>query len=159
MFWKKILFLTAWYIAWSVVGSLYKSKKKMPSQLKSKKDAKQLTESFLEIQKNFIDDIEKRFLSENGKEKLQTTKKKFHEYADRYLEEGEKILAEIQVSEKYQETKTRWLSFFENLTSKAQSLYNKALAEEDKLKTSAKDTLEDGVSRVKRAKDELTKKK
>lgn len=118
MFWKKILFLSAWYIAWSIVGSLYKSKKKIPAQLKSKKDIKQLTESFLEVQKNFINDIEKRFLSENGKEKLDSTKKKFHEYAEKYLKEGEKIIHEIQATEAYQKTKKKWFSIFEALKLK-----------------------------------------
>lgn len=118
MFWKKILFLSAWYIAWSIVGSLYKSKKKIPAQLKSKKDIKQLTESFLEIQKNFINDVEKRFLSENGKEKLDSTKKKFHEYAEKYLKEGESLIREIQATETYDKAKKKWFSLFEALRLK-----------------------------------------
>lgn len=122
MFWKKIILLTAWYIAGSVVGSLYKSKKKIPAQLKSKKDFQQLTESFLEIQKNFIRDVEKRFLSENGKEKLDATKKKFHQYAEKYLQEGEKLMREIQETEVYAQTKKKWFSLLESLKIKKDGL-------------------------------------
>ena len=159
MFWKKILFLTAGYVAGNIVASLYKGKKKTPTKLKSKKDAKDIAEHFLETQRNFIADIEKKFLSESSREKLDETKETFHKYASEYLKEGEKLLTELQVSEKYQETKSRWLSFFENLKAKAQSLYNQALEEEKKLETKAKEIVKDGGSRVKRAKKELTKKK
>lgn len=159
MFWKKIFFLTAWYVAWSIVGSLYKWKKKILSWSKKAPSVKELSENFIEIQKNFISDIEKKFLSSEAKEKLAERKESFQNYAQDYLRQWEKLLKDIQANELYQDTQKKWLSFFQNLKLKAQSLYNQALEEEEKLKASAKDTLEDGVSRVKRAKDELTKKK
>lgn len=159
MFWKKIFFLTAWYVAWNIVASIYKGNKKNPSKLKNKQDVKDVAENFLEIQKNFIDDIEKKFLSESSREKLDETKESFHKYANDYLKQGEKLLAELQVSEKYQDTKAKWLSFFENLKFKAQTLYEQARKEEEKIEAQAKEKIQDWTSRVKRAKEELTKKK
>lgn len=159
MFWKKLLFLTAWYVAWNIVASLYKGKKKTPTKLKNKQDAKDIAEHFLETQRNFIADVEKRFLSENSREKLDETKETFHKYANEYLKEGEKLLAELQVNEKYQETKSKTLSFFENLKSKAQALYEQARKEEEKIAAQTKEKIQDWTSRVKRAKEELVKNK
>lgn len=159
MFGKKILFLTAGYVAWNIVALLYKGKKKTPTHIKNKKDAQKVVENFLEIQKNFVQDIEMKFLSESGREKLSETKEKFRAHASDYFSEGEKLLQELQISQKYQETKTRWLSLFENLKNKAQSLYRQALEEEQKLESTAQETMKDWASRVRRAKEELTKKK
>jgi len=66
-----------------------------------------VAENFLEIQKNFIRDIEKKFLSESGREKLSETKEKFQAFANNYLNEGEKLLAELQIAQKYEDTKTK----------------------------------------------------
>ncbi|MCH8518272.1 hypothetical protein LAT59_00705 [Candidatus Gracilibacteria bacterium] len=167
MFGKKILFLTAGYVAGSIVGSLYRGKKKMPTQMKSKDDAQKLAENFLEIQKNFINDIDNKLFSGAGKEKAGEAKEKFQVYAEKYLKEGEKLLNEINISDEYSKVKNSSLGLF----SKLKHQLEKAIGHVDDLekKTESKmnkagervevldEKLEKGSEKIRKTKDEIKK--
>lgn len=100
MFWKKILFLAAWYVAGNVVSSVYSSQKKKAKKTQWKEDVKMMAQNFLDTQKNFIADIESKYLTEDNKQKLSEKKKEFLKHAEKYTKEGQKLLEEIGKNEK-----------------------------------------------------------
>jgi len=64
-------------------------------------------------QKNFIKDIEKKYISDDNKKKLETKKKQFITASKKYLDQGEKLLTEIQNHETYLKSKNKFLEDFE----------------------------------------------
>ena len=70
MFGKKILFLLTGYIAGNAVASVYSGKHKKFKKPESAKDVQHMVEQFLHTQKRFISDVEKKYLSEENKQKL-----------------------------------------------------------------------------------------
>ncbi len=131
MFWKKILFLAAWYLAGNVVASVYSSKKKRTKKRKWKEDVKALFENFLETQKNFISDVEKKYLSEETQEKFSEKKKDFLKHAKKYTQQGKKILEELQQNKQVIEGKKKAKGLVSTLNEK----WRKAVATaEEKLK-------------------------
>lgn len=121
MFGRKILFLAAWYVAWNVVSSIYNWNKRKVQKDQQKQDVKLMVENFLETQKNFVSDIEKKYLSEENREALGKKKKQFLEHSEKYIKQGEKLLSEINKNEQVQAGKGKiskvfaWLKNKENL--------------------------------------------
>jgi len=66
---------------------------------------KMMVENFLQTQKNMISDIEKKYVSDENKEKLAEKKKQFTEYSQKYLKQWEKLLQEIKNNEKLEQGK------------------------------------------------------
>jgi len=87
MFGKKILFLAAGYVAGNMVASVYSSKKKRLKKAQGKEDIKLIVEGFLDTQKNFLADMEKKYLSEENQEKLSQKKSDFKKFSEKYLKE------------------------------------------------------------------------
>ena len=129
MFGRKILFLAAWYVAGNVVSTVYNSSKKTTKNKNIKTDPKSLAEKFITTQKNFIADMEDRYVSDDNKEKLLEKKRQFLLAWEKYLEQWEKILAEITSNETYAKSRNRlsdfvssWMSVVKNsLASKAEN--------------------------------------
>ena len=70
MFWRKVLFLAAGYVAGNVVASMYGKNKKTVKNVKSKEDIRSMVDNFLDTQKNFISDVEQKYVSEGNREKI-----------------------------------------------------------------------------------------
>lgn len=123
MFPKKILFLVGGYIAWNVVHALYNKKQTQVKKIQKKEDIQMLAKNFLMTQKEFLKDVEDKILSEKNKESLQTKKEEFHNFAKKYISEGEKIFSELQESKEYKNIKTQWVSLFSKLSHSVSSLW------------------------------------
>lgn len=128
MFGRKILFLAAWYVAGNVVSSVYNGSKKTGKSIKAKTDPKSLAEKFITTQKNFISDMEKRYVTDENKAKLGDKKKQFAEASEKYLQQWEKILSDMTSSETYTNSKN---SFFDFVESGFKTLKNTLNAEEE----------------------------
>lgn len=98
MFGRKILFLTAWYVAGNIVSSLYKSPKKWNKVPKKIWDT--FTE-FMQTQQNFLHDIEENYLNENQKKKFSEKKKVFLENSEKYIQEWKNFIKELQNTKAY----------------------------------------------------------
>jgi len=107
MFWRKILFLAAGYVAGNVVASVYGTTKKKTKSKQWKEDLKLMIENFLDTQKNMVSDIEKKYISDENKKKLEEKKEQFSKYSQQYIKQGEKLLEEISKSEKFLEGKKK----------------------------------------------------
>lgn len=94
MFWKKIFFLAWGYFLGNIVHSVYGSKKKKGNQ-DGKEEMKTFFDNFLTTQKNFIADLEKKFLTPENREKFEKKKEEFFEATQWYVEKGEKIISEM----------------------------------------------------------------
>ncbi len=102
MFGRKILFLAAGYFAGNVVASIYGNKGKKTKKIQSKEDVKSMLENFLDTQKNFLTDIEKKYISDENRELLAKKKEEFWKFAEKYIQQWESLLQEIKNNEKVQ---------------------------------------------------------
>jgi hypothetical protein len=66
-----------------------------------------MVENFISTQKNFMSDIEKKYVSEENQEKLSEKKKQFLVHSEKYIKQGEKLLAEVSKNETLQAGKTK----------------------------------------------------
>jgi len=135
MFGRKIAILAAGYLAWNVVASMYWKWKKQKT-VSSKRDAKKIAEDFLDTQKNFIKDIEDKYISDENKEKLSSKKAEFMKVADSYKKKWEKLIVEAQKTKNNGKDKASniiesGLSFVSSLFSAVSENAKKA---EDKVK-------------------------
>ncbi len=101
MFWRKVLFLAAWYVAGNVVASVYGGAKKKTKSKQGKEDIKMMVENFLATQKNMIQDVEKKYISDENKKVLEEKKQQFAKYSEKYIQQWEKLLEEISKNEKF----------------------------------------------------------
>lgn len=124
MFWRKIIFLAAGYIAWNVVASIYSGSRKKAKKAQSGQDVKMMVENFLDTQKNFIADMEDRYLSDESKAKLADKKQEFKKFSEKYIKEGEKLLAEVKKNENV----VKWRKKVKDLASDLQSKGRAAIA-------------------------------
>ena len=85
MFGKKILFLLTGYIAGNAVASVYNGKHTKFKKPESAKDVQDMVEQFLHTQKRFITDIEKKYLSQENKQKILEKKDDFLKLAEKYV--------------------------------------------------------------------------
>ena len=132
MFNKKFFLIAAWYVAGSIVGSLYN--KKTPGALKKElEDSKQsgqgevkvLLANFVETHKNVLADLENTIMSEKNKALFQEKKAQLLEIAEGYKIEGLKLLAEVQEKGK---------SHFVEVSDKLEKLYLEKKDELNELK-------------------------
>lgn len=126
MFGKKILFLLTGYIAGNAVASVYSGKHKKFKKPESAKDVQSMVEHFLETQKRFVSDVEKKYLSEENKQKLLEKKEDFLKLAEKYTQEGQKVLSEIQTDERFVQGKQKAQGFFSKLKSRWEVLKQEA---------------------------------
>lgn len=131
MFGRKILFLAAGYVAGNMVASVYSWGKKKAKKTQWKEDIKLMAENFLNTQKSFIADIEKKYISEENKEKLTEKKKQFLKQSEKYIKQWEKLLAEVSKNETVQAGKSKagWLLW--NVMSKGKELLAEMKDEEE----------------------------
>lgn len=127
---KKLFFLTAWYIAWSTISSLYSSKKgrELQKDLKKayeeKKDpTKILMDNFVEMHKNMFNDIKDKASSEEAKEYFKNKKEDVFKIIDKYKKEWEKMLAELKV---------KWKDYIEVVAEELEKFYDEKKVELDK---------------------------
>lgn len=112
MFWRKIFFLAAGYVAGNVVNSLYNTKKKLALKTQKKEDMKLMVDSFVDTQKNFISDLEEKYIPKKHKIAFEQKKKEFLDLAKKYSKKGKELLAEIGEDERVSEGKDKlekWL--------------------------------------------------
>ncbi len=100
---KKLTLLLSWYIAWSVISSLYSNKKgkdlkRTLSKAKQdwKNEKKLLLDNVIETQRNFIKDLENIFFTEENKEYLNTKKEELKKIVENYKKEWEELLKTLQ---------------------------------------------------------------
>jgi hypothetical protein len=132
MFGKKILLLAAWYVAGNVVASVYSWGKKKAKKTQGKEDIKLMVENFISTQKNFVSDIEEKYVSEENREKLSEKKKQFLKHSEKYIKEWEKLLAEVSKNETVQAGKSKAEGFLWNIISKAKKLFSEIKSDEEK---------------------------
>lgn len=120
------MFLAAWYVAGNVVASLYSGNKKRAKKAQGKQDVKMMVENFLATQKNFIADIEDKYLTDESKEKLAEKKKDFVKFSEKYIKQGEKLLWEIQKNEKVISGKKKAKNIASDLNEKGRAAIAKA---------------------------------
>lgn len=101
---KKWLFtLFAWYIAWSVVASVFSKKKwtEVQKQLEKVKGSKEdtfkiLLNNFIDTHKNLLDSVKEEVLTEENKALFNEKKDQLVTLIDDYKKEGEKLLSELK---------------------------------------------------------------
>ena len=133
MFGRKIMFLAAGYVAGNVVASVYSSgKKRRKKQTWNTGDVKLIVEGFLDTQKNFIADMEKKCLSDENQKKFNKKKKELLKQAEKYTKEWQKLLEEIGKSEAVATGKEKASWVFSNLLSKWQDFLTNMRKEVEK---------------------------
>jgi len=95
MFGRKIAILAAGYLAWNVVASVYWSGKKWKKP-SSKKDIKKMAHDFMTTQKNFMKDVEEKYVSDEHKETFKAKKAEFLKMAQSYKDSWESLLSQAQ---------------------------------------------------------------
>lgn len=111
MFGRKILFLAAWYIAGNVVSSVYSGTRKSTKKVSKKRDPKVFAEEFIATQKNFLADMEEKYISEKNKKKFEEKKKQFLQASEKYIEEGSKMFSELTENKNFKEQTSKAKSF------------------------------------------------
>ncbi|MCD5374991.1 hypothetical protein LR010_00900 [Candidatus Gracilibacteria bacterium] len=122
MFGRKILFLAAGYVAGNMVASVYSGGKKKAKKAQGKEDVKLMVENFLNTQKNFIADVEDKYLSDENKKKLSEKKQDFMKASEKYIAQGEKLLSEVSKNEKIAAGKNKAGGFLGDALKKGKQL-------------------------------------
>lgn len=91
MFWRKILFLAAGYVAWNMIASVYSEKKKKKNWAHVK--------GFFQTQQNLIEDLENKYLSKEGKKSINNVKKNLVNG----IQHAEKMLHNVLADERVKE--------------------------------------------------------
>ncbi len=100
MFWRKIFFLAAWYIAGNVVNSLYSTKRKRALKSQKQEDMKLMVDDFVDTQKNLITDLENKYIPKEHTSTYDKKKKEFLDLAKKYTQKGKELLWEITEDER-----------------------------------------------------------
>lgn len=94
------MFLAAWYVAGNVVASMYgSSKKRKKKSAGSKEEVKLIVEGFLDTHKNFISDVEKKYIPKDKREVFEEKKNAFLTAAQKYMKKGEEMIQDIKENE------------------------------------------------------------
>jgi len=75
---------------------MYGKNKKTVKNVKSKEDIRSMVDNFLDTQKNFISDVEQKYVSEGNREKIAEKKAEFKKYAEKYQKQGKELIDELQ---------------------------------------------------------------
>lgn len=103
MFGKKFLIATIAYISWTVVGTIFSSKKgekvradleKAKEEWKGTKDI--LVANFVDTHKNFLEDLKAKILTDENKEFFNKKVDEAKELVKDYKKQGEKLLDELK---------------------------------------------------------------
>lgn len=104
MFWRKILFLVAGYVAGNVVNTLYNSQKKRAIKFQKKEDMKLMIDSFVDTQKSFFSDMEKKYVPAEHKSSFEKKKKEFFKITKDLSKKGKELFQEVMDDERVQKT-------------------------------------------------------
>lgn len=139
---KKWLFtLLAWYVAWSVIASMF-SKKKW-SDVKKELDKKDMTkeekfkilfDNFVSTHENLLRSIKEELTSEKNKALFNKKKAEFYALVDEYKVEWEKILEEL---------KGKWNETIQSGREKMEDLYEEKKKQINELKDEAPEKAKD----------------
>ena len=141
MFGKKIITLAVWYVAWSVVASLFNNKKwanfkkELAKAKEEGKDTKMMVlDNFIDTQKKFAQTLKKEILTEENIEYLKWKKQDIESLVDDYKLEWEKLLDEL---------KGKGEDYLDTAKVKLEDLYNEKIEEISNLKWDAPEKLEE----------------
>lgn len=156
MFNKKFLALVVWYLAWSVVSSVFSNKKweDIKKELKKAKrkwedSTKVFLDNFIETHKNLLEYAKKEINSPKNKEFLNTKKAELLKAVDDYRLEWEKLL---------QELKTNWKDYLEVAKGKMKDLYEEKKWLLDDLKSESPEKIEWLKKKLSKAFEDFKKK-
>ena len=138
---KKLITLAVWYVAWSLITSLFTDKKwtslkkDLEKAQKQWKDVKKVVlDNFIETQKNFFEAMKEEVFTEENIEYLKGKKKELEALVNDYKVEWIKLLDELQTNgEDYMDT-AKW---------KLEDLYNQKKLELDDFKWDAPEKIEE----------------
>lgn len=112
MFWRKILFLAAWYAAWNIIGNLYSNKNTRNNKDNTNTNSKKILDDFVVTHKNFLEDIESNYIPADKKDMYFKKKQEFLSEAEKYIQQWEELFQNVSSSEKFQswKNKARWFA-------------------------------------------------
>ena len=141
MFGKKLLTLAVWYVAWSLVTSLFNDKKwdKFKKELEKAKNegkdtSKMVIDNFLDTQKNFIETLKKEVLTDENIKYMKWKKEELESLIEDYKIEWFKLLEELQ---------KKWEKHLDTAKSRLEELYNEKMEDLSSLKWEAPEKVED----------------
>ncbi len=138
---KKMLFLVAAYAAWVVATLVYN--KKTPSQISAEvakevktngSSCKAFLNNFLEVHRNFFDDVLQKVLSPEKQAFLKEKEEEFLAYVEPYQKKATKL---------FDEYKAKWEEFADEWKQKIDEVYKEALAEIKKMKAKAPEKIDE----------------
>jgi len=159
MFGKKFLIAAAAYVGWTIVATVFSSKKgeKVRADLEKAKEKGEGTKeiliaNFIDTHKNFLEDLKSKVLTEENKEFVYKKIDEAKELVKEYKKEGEKMVDELKVKgEGYIDTAKKDLEeLYENKKSDLEELQKTAPEKMEK----AKEKL---IAKFDEVKDKVTK--
>lgn len=120
MFWRKILFLAAWYVAGNIVGWMYGKhrKKTKKSSTSPSWDIKNTAHEFIQTQKAFLKDIENKYIPEDKREMFEQKKAAFLNQAEKYMKKWETLFWEIKENKTVQQSSKKAKNVFHDVSEK-----------------------------------------
>ena len=121
---KKLLLLLGAYAAWVVAASVYSKKDKQLSLELCDKEkncedkTKLLLQNFVEIHQNMLDDLKKKYLTDENIKKFNEKKADLMVYLEDYKKEAEEIFLEV---------KEKWKDYLKEWLEKLEQIYNTQL--------------------------------
>jgi len=141
MFGKKLITLAIWYVAWSVVSSLFNDKKwdnlkkELAKAKKEGKDTKKIVfDNFLNTQGKFLKTLKKEVLTEENIAYLKSKKWEIDSLVADYKIEGIKLLEEIQ---------SKWWDYISTAKDRLESLYEEKREKIETLKWEAPEKIQE----------------
>jgi hypothetical protein len=106
-------------------------------KVQSKEDVKLMVDNFLATQKNFISDVEQKYVSDENREKIAAKKAEFKIYAEKYQKQGQQLIEELQKNkevgkEKAQGFASKFFGGIRSLISSADDTLDTAQTKLDK---------------------------
>ena len=141
MFGKKIITLAVWYVAGSLITSLFNEKKwasfkkELEKAKNDWKDTKKMVlDNFIETQKKFLDSLKSEVMTEENIEYVKWKKKELETLVDDYKAEWVKLLDEL---------KWKGEDYLDTSKVKLEELYNSKKSEIAQLKWEAPEKIEE----------------
>ena len=141
MFGKKLITLAIWYVAWSVVSSLFNDKKwdslkkELAKAKKEGKDTKKIViDNFLNTQGKFLETLKKEVLTKENIEYLKSKKWELDSLVADYKIKWIELLEDVQKNGE---------EYISTAKEKLEELYNEKKSDIEKLKWQAPEKVEE----------------